>query len=187
MMLNLDFSPFPTLETERLILRQIGDDDVHSLFEMRADPIVMQHIDRPLAKTIDDAQKLIDIIKGLLAKNEGITWAITLKGNTKMIGTFGFWRILKEHYRTEIGYLLHKDYWGKGLMQEVMDIGIAYAFNTLKVHTIEANINPDNKASLKLAERNGFVREAYFKDIYYSNGKFIDTTIYTLHKNTQNA
>jgi ribosomal-protein-alanine N-acetyltransferase len=186
-MLEVNFLPFPTLETERLVLRKVTNEDVHDLFEMRADPIVMQHIDRPLAKTLDDAQKLIDIIKELLEKNDGITWAITLKGNNKMIGTFGFWRILKEHYRTEIGYLLHKDYWGKGLMQEAMDKGIDYAFNTLKVHTIEANINPTNAASIKLAERKGFVREAYFKDIYYSNGKFIDTTIYTLHKNKTNA
>lgn len=179
-MLEVNFRPFPILETERLVLREVTNNDVHALFEMRANPIVMQHIDRPLAKTLDDAQKLIDIIKDLLTKNNGITWVITFKGENKMIGTYGFWRLQKEHYRAEIGYLLHQDYWGKGIMQEAMEIGINYAFNTLKVHTIEANINPNNLASIKLAERNGFVREAYFKDIYFSNGKFIDTTIYTL-------
>lgn len=180
-MLKLNFSPFPTLETSRLVLRQITDDDADDLFVLRSNEKLMQHIDRPLAKTTGDAQKLIFIIKDFLQKNEGISWAITLKDNPKLIGTFGFWRIQKEHYRAEIGYLLHGDYHGTGMMQEAMEAGINYAFNTLKVHTIEANINPKNTASIKLAERNGFIREAYFKDIYFSNGKFIDTTIYTLH------
>ncbi len=179
-MLEVNFSPFPTLETERLVLREVTDNDVQDLFVLRSSTDMMKFIDRPLATELNDAQKLIDIIKDLLSKNEGITWAISLKGEDRMIGTFGFWRIDKAHYRTEIGYLLHKDYWGKGIMQEAMETGINYAFNTLGVHSIEANINPNNAASIKIAERNGFVKEAHFKEDYYYNGKFLDSAIYSL-------
>ncbi len=179
-MLELNFSPFPVLETERLVLKEITDANAHDLFVMRSSPQVMQYIDRPLAKKLSDVQKLIDIIKDLLSKNEGITWAITLKGNNQMIGTIGFWRIQKEHYRAEIGYLLHHHYQGKGIMQEAMSIGVDYAFNMLKIHSIEANINPDNIASTKLLEKCGFEREGYFKENYYKNGEFCDTAIYSL-------
>lgn len=179
-MLKVNFSPFPILETERLVLREITDNDVHDVFVIRSSPEMMRFLDRPLAKELNDAQNLIDTIKNLLSKNDGITWAVTLKGENKVIGSFGFWRIDKANYRAEIGYLLHKDYWGKGLMQEAMNIGINYAFNTLGVHSIEANINPKNVASIKTAERNGFAREAYFKENYYYNGKFLDSAIYSL-------
>ena len=179
-MLEVNFSPFPTLETKRLMLREVTNNDVQDLFVMRSSADMMRFIDRPLATELSDAQNLIDIIKNLLRKNNGITWAITLKSEDRMIGTFGFWRIDKANYRTEIGYLLHNDYWGKGLMQEAMEIGIDYAFNTLGVHSIEANINPNNTASIKIAEHNGFVKEAHFKENYYYNGKFLDSAIYSL-------
>jgi ribosomal-protein-alanine N-acetyltransferase len=50
----------------------------------------------------------------------------------------------------------------------------------MNLHSIEANINPENIASRKLLEKTGFVREAYFKENYFFNGKFIDSEIYSL-------
>lgn len=179
-MLVLNFSPFPTLLTQRLVLREITTNDAQDLFEMRSNPALMRFIDRPLAQSINDSLKLIELIINSQKNNEGITWGISIKGTPTLIGTIGFWRIQKEHYRAEIGYLLHADYQGKGIMQEAMDAAIGYAFKTLHIHSIEANINPDNVASIKLAEKNGFVREAYFKENFYYNGEFKDTVIYSL-------
>lgn len=179
-MLTIDFTLFPTLYTERLQLREMTDNDVGGLFEMRSNPINMQYISRHIAQTIDDAQALVDRVKKLLANNEGITWAICLKDNPAIIGTYGFWRIDAENHRTEIGYMLHQDYQGKGIMQEAMQTGLEYAFKVMKIHAVEASINPANAGSINLAERNGFIREGYFKDMYYFNGKYVDTCIYTL-------
>lgn len=179
-MLTLNFSPFPTLLTQRLVLREITTNDAGDLFEMRSNPSLMRFIDRPVAQTLNDSLKLIELIINAQKNNEAITWGIALKGSPALIGTIGFWRIQKEHYRAEIGYLLHADYHGKGIMQEAMDTAIGYAFKTLHIHSIEANINPDNIASIKLAEKNGFVREAYFKENFYYNGVFKDTVIYSL-------
>jgi ribosomal-protein-alanine N-acetyltransferase len=57
-------------------------------------------------------------------------------------------------------------------MDEVAKAVLDYGFNTLKLHSIEANINPENIASQKLLEKNGFVREAYFKENFFWQGKF---------------
>ena len=65
-------------------------------------------------------------------------------------------------------------------MQESIKEVIDYGFNVMKLHSIEANVNPDNAASIRLLERNKFKREAYYKENFYFNGKFLDTAIYSL-------
>ena len=139
----------------------------------------MKYIDRPRAKSIEDARMLISKMDEALVKNEGITWGITLKPDLKIIGTIGYWRIMKEHFRAEIGYQLHFDLQGKGIMQEALIKVLDYGFNIMQLHSIEANVNPNNLASIKFLEKNNFIREAYFKENYYFNGQFLDSAIYS--------
>lgn len=152
----------------------------HGIFELRAHPVVMKYIDRPLAKTIADALALIQLITDGLEKNESVTWGIFLKDDPLVKGTIGFWRIEKEHYRAEIGYLLHPSLYGKGIMQEAMAAVLQYGFDTMQLHSVEAHIKPGNTASEKLLLRNGFVLEGYFKENYYYDGVFGDSAVYSL-------
>ncbi len=180
MMLNLNFNPFPVLETERLVLRNVTPEDVNEIFLLRSDKLVMKYLDRPSAKSENEALDFIKMINVQEKNNEGVTWAITLKGIKKLAGTICYWNFQKEHYRAEIGYLLLPDYWGKGIMQEAFSPVINFGFNVMNLHSIEANVNPANAASIKLLERNNFVREAYFKENYFFDGKFLDSAIYSL-------
>ncbi len=97
-----------------------------------------------------------------------------------MIGTIGLWRIIKEHYRAEIGYMLLPEHWKKGFAKEAVLKVVEYGFDEMKLHSIEAHINPKNAASAGLLEITGFVREAYFKEDFFFNGAFEDTAIYSL-------
>jgi ribosomal-protein-alanine N-acetyltransferase len=90
------------------------------------------------------------------------------------------WNIEKENHRAEIGYALHPAHQGQGLMQEAMTKVLDYGFTQLKLHSVEANVNPDNLTSIKLLEKNNFVREGYFKESFYYNGKYLDAAIYSL-------
>lgn len=184
-MLQLNFNPFPKLFTERLVLREISAADVKEVFQLRSDKNVMQFLDRPLAQTTDDAMALIQKIADGHEKNENITWAITLQNQPELIGTIGFWRIDKENYRAEIGYLLHPGQQGKGLMQEAIATVLKYGFQTIKLHSVEANVNPANNASIKLLEKNKFVKEAHYKENYFYDGKFLDSAIYSLLSDRQ--
>ena len=177
--LNTDFSNFPVLETQRLLLRQVVHEDAPVIFRLRSDKDVMRYLDRPAAKTIEDAHELINRIDRSLENQDGITWGIMLKSGGDLIGTAGHWRIMKEHFRSEIGYMLDPQWQGKGLMQEVLEKVLDYGFNTLGLHSVEANVNPGNSASIRLLERNNFVREAYFRENYFYDGKFLDTLIYS--------
>jgi len=178
-MLTPDFTPFPVIETKRLVLRKILKEDAAELFKLRSSELVMQYIDRPIHKTIQDTEKLISIITELLEKNDGINWGITLKDNPVLIGNICLFNLQKEHYRGELGYLLTPEYYRKGIMNESIEAVINYGFETMKLHSIEAQVNPENTPSINILEKNKFVREAYFKESRYHKGKFVDFAIYS--------
>lgn len=179
-MLEPDLSEFPVIITRRLVLREPVARDAPALFAMRSDERVMQHIGRPRATTLGDAEELIATIARMRAENNGIGWAITLKGSDTLIGTIGFHRIVKEHYRAEIGYMLHPDHWRRKIMSEALQAVIQYGFTTLHLHSIEAVTDPINLASNRSLQRAGFVQEGLFKENYHWNGKFHDSAVWSL-------
>lgn len=184
-MLELDFTQFPTLETERLILRKVTTTDSGAIFNIRSDKRFMPYLNPSPTTTVEKAEQEVQRMIDSQKKNEGIAWAITLKGDTKLIGTVGFWRIEKGNYRGETGYILDADYRGKGIMQEAMLTTINCAFSKMNLHSIVANIAPENVPSIKLVEKCGFTREGYFKENYFKEGKFYDTASYCLVNSNQ--
>src|SRR4051812_38750269 len=106
-MLETNFHPFPELETERLFFRKLKLEDTAAIFEIRSNPEVMKYIPRPVAQTLDDAKAHIETVLTRLEDNIGINWAIEEKQSNCLIGTMGYWRIEKENYRAEIGYILN--------------------------------------------------------------------------------
>ncbi|WP_432712951.1 GNAT family N-acetyltransferase, partial [Pedobacter sp.] len=106
-MLELNFNPFPVIETERLILRKMEVSDVTEVLLLRSNPEVMKYIPRPRAITLQDALDHIETINKGLAANKSINWAITLKGNEHLKGIIGIFNTNPENHRAEIGYILH--------------------------------------------------------------------------------
>ena len=175
-----NFNPFPQLVSERLVLRAFKDSDNAHIFGLRSDPLVMKYLDRPLMQNIEEANLLIQKIVASLQSNAGITWVITLQNGDELLGTIGFWKMDPENARAEIGYMLRPAFQGKGFMQEALRTVIHYGFTELALHSVEANVNPDNQSSIKLLEKSGFVKEGYFRENYFFDGKFIDSAIYSL-------
>src|ERR1700739_2910268 len=98
--------PFPILETERLVLRQLDIGDENEIFQLRSDEGVNKFLDRPRANTLDDAKRFIEkIVKGING-NECLYWAITLKNEKKLVGTICLWNFSLENNSAEIGYEL---------------------------------------------------------------------------------
>lgn len=180
-MLQLNFHPFPELKTERLFLRRLKKEDASCVFRLRSDERVMKYIGKFPQRSLDEALEFINMIDDSLTTNNGITWAIALKENPEiLIGTIGHWRVMKEHYRSEVGYMIHADYWRKGIGKEALIKVIDYGFKTMHLHSIEAHINPENTASARVLESTGFMRDGFFKESFYFNGAFGDTAIYSL-------
>jgi len=179
-MLSLNFNAFPVLHTDRLILRQPTPQDAPEMLFLRSDPACMQFLDRDPCKTLEEAEAFINIGNEGAKKGNSISWGITLKDSDTLIGSLAFWRIQKEHFRAEIGYVLHPSFQGKGIMTEAIATALNYAFQVMGIHSVEANTNPDNIASRRLLEKLGFIQEALFRQNYYYNGRFLDSAIYSL-------
>lgn len=110
-MLELDLYRYPELRTERLLRRTITSEDGPALFRTRSHKEIMQHIERPLATTLQEAVDLIDRVPKDQVENNAISWATTVKDDPALIGTIGYYRLKKEHYRSELGYALHSHHW----------------------------------------------------------------------------
>lgn len=181
-MLNINFHPFQNLETERLFLRRLHNDDVDEVLALRGNADVMKYIPKPLAKTKEDALAHIAMIEDKIVQNIGINWGITLKGNSKIIGIIGIYKFYPENHRAEIGYMSLPETYGKGYITEAIKEVVAYGFEQLNLHSIEAIIDPDNSASERVLQKNGFVKEAHILENELWDGKFWDTVIYSLLK-----
>lgn len=186
-MLVIDNSIFTILNTQRLVLRALSPDDVEAVFALRSDPIAMRYVPRPLATSLDEAATHIAKILEEQRANNCLQWAITLKGDPRMIGIIGFWRIQKEHYRGELGYMLAPSFWGAGLITEAIGPVVDHGSKAMGFHSIEAIVDPNNPASMKVLEKNGFVREAWFRQNFFWNGEFLDSVVYGLLASDLNA
>ena len=181
-MLNLELDPFPRLETERLALRQMTPGDTPEVHFLRSDPEIMRYIDRPRAKTLEDARVWMDKVEELRMNNEGIVWAVSPKAGDHLIGKVLLWSFKPEDARGELGYVLHGDYQGKGYMGEAVDAALAYGFEVIGMNSVEAQVQPGNAASVRLLEKRGFVQEGLFREYYYFDGQFKDLAIFSLLK-----
>lgn len=171
-------SEFPVLKTERLVLSCPELTDAKALFDLRSDEEFMKYLGKYPMKEVREAEDYIQRIQDQFQAKQGISWKIATQDNPQFIGYIGFWQIEYEHYRTEIGYGINRNFQGKGYMKEALTALTHYAFNSLNIHSIKADIDPLNVASRQLLLACGFKKEAYIRENYYFDGKFIDSEYY---------
>jgi [ribosomal protein S5]-alanine N-acetyltransferase len=179
-MLTFNFTPFPSLETERLFLRRMTVADANEIFILRTDKEITKYLDRGAPNSVEEIHDWIKLVDSEIDENRGISWGMYLKPDNQFIGSIGIWRTIPEHHRGEIGYSLLREYQRKGYTFEAMIAALKYGFHVMKLHGVDANIHPDNKASQGILEKVGFVKEAHFKENYYYNGYYTDSAIYCL-------
>jgi ribosomal-protein-alanine N-acetyltransferase len=179
-MLDLNFSIFPVLETERLLLRKLTNDDVVPIHQLRSDPEVNVFIDRPISKSIEDARMHIEKIERLIKNNECIYWAISWKDADNLIGTICFWNFDIENEIIEVGYELLPAYQRQGIILECIKKVIEYGFNEMKAKVITAFPASKNIASIKLLEKLNFKIN---NSVYTNMHEYVNTLLtYTLEK-----
>lgn len=156
MMKDLNFpKAFPRIETERLILREITDEDRQAIFNNFSDPEVAKwFFEQPLT-TMDQAIEIITAFSDDFQSGRGMTWAIEFKKDGICIGTCGYGEI-ELGQRGEIGFDLAKEHWGKGLMSEALVPMIAYGFKVLRLTKVEAHCYSTNLRAVYLLEKLGF-------------------------------
>lgn len=147
------------IETERLILREFYESDLDDFFEYASVPGVGEMAGWPHHESKDVSKRILTNFI-----NEKKTFAIVYKENNKVIGSLGvepynLEEKLSEFFDyqgREIGYVLSKDYWGKGLMPEAVKAVIDYLFNSLNYDFLLCGYYDFNNQSRRVQEKCGF-------------------------------
>lgn len=174
---NDAFNHFPHLETEKYVLRRLKVTDAKSLYNYFSKDAVTKYYD---LEPFQAPQQAVELIESLLFRYEAkqqIRWGITLKNQGDIIGTCGLHAIEKEHAKAELGYDLHPNYWGKGVMTEVIARIVDFGFEEMKLNRIEALYNPINHASRRVLEKNGFKIEGILRKRFHKKGEYSDAAI----------
>lgn len=154
--MNITFSPFPELKTERLLLRRLTMQDTYDLMWLRSDDRVNQYLERGKSMSIQEATKFVATIDRNLEEGKSGYWVICLPESRTLIGTICLWNFEPEKDLVELGYELSPMYQGKGFMHEAAQTIIAYGFDVLQAKIITALTHPLNEPSKKVLERCGF-------------------------------
>ena len=151
------------LETKRLILREMTDDDFDALKKILSDPITMKYYPKPY----DDNGVLrwIKWCKASYEKRDFGLWAVVLKDTGEMIGDCGVsMQTIDDELKPEIGYHLRRDYHRMGLGTEMTQAVKDYFFNNFDYDEVYSYMNKDNVPSYKTAEKNGLTFLHLYKD-----------------------
>ncbi len=177
----IEFGEFPTLETKRLILRQLTIDDAEFYLRNFSDPITVELTTFEAPKDLEAAKaELKEYCIDIFHNNTGNRWGITTKDNGDLIGTCGFYKWVKSNYHAEIGYDLLPDFRRRGIMTEALSAMINYMFGEVGLNRIYAYIDPRNEASMALVKGLGFVKEGVLRENVLFRERYYDDVVYSI-------
>ena len=146
----------PRLQTERLILRELRQDDFDAYASFHADPEVMRYISgSPISPT--DAWRSLAVMIGHWALRGYGMWGVERKSDGIFLGRVGLWN--PEGWPgLEVGWTLGREFWGLGYATEAARAALDFAFLTQDVSRLLSVIDVDNLASQRVAARLGETR-----------------------------
>jgi RimJ/RimL family protein N-acetyltransferase len=169
------------LETERLVLREFVEADARTFHAIESDPAVSRYL-TSLNGTIESAQQYVAsiIVAGLMTPRLVYDFAITERGSDAAIGRCGMKRGESEVREAMLWYVLAPAHHGKGYVTEAVRALVGFAFETLQLHRVYADIDPRNPASVRVCERLGMRREAHHVDNLWFHDEWCDSLIYAM-------
>lgn len=150
------FSQFPTLHGIVYTMRRITESDYKDILEIYSDNETVKYDSINIIESVDDIKKHIRFINQGYEERIFISWGIADNKTDKIIGIISLQHFDYFNGKAEVGYILNKKYWGKGIMINSLSLLINYAFDELNFHRLELIIHPANLNSINLGERLGF-------------------------------
>ncbi len=174
--------PFPVLQTERLVLREITVDDAEFWMRNFSDPEVVELTAWEPPRDLEAAkEEIVRFCARPFQEATGVRWGIAFRGSSDLIGTLGYHQWVREGaHRARMGYDLLREHRRKRIMTEAMRAALMYGFTTMDLHRIEVLIDPANTASIRLVEGLGFRRDGTLRENTYFRGRFIDDVVFSL-------
>lgn len=150
------------IETERLILRDLYNEDAQGIYDLDSDPEVHNFLGKKPIKSLDEAVEIIEFINLQYQENGIGRWAVIDKESKNFIGWSGFKFITtpingrKNYY--DLGYRFIRKFWGKGFASESAKACLNYGFNKMNQKEFFAMADKKNLASNKILEKIGMIK-----------------------------
>ena len=160
-------NPVSVIETERLILRHFTPEDAADNYRIYTDPENMKFMGRQPDSVEFERYYIRRHIANYYDRHGFGLWAAVLKENNQLIGRCGLiYQQVEDTQEVEVSYLIDKHHWGQGLATEAAREAVKLGFERYKFPRIVAIINPENIASVRVAEKIGmkYERDVNFKD-----------------------
>ena len=160
------------IETPRLQLRQFTPDDAEELYYIYSHPGLFKYMSNEKPLLLEQTRAAIQSMTENWENYNFGVWAIVHKEDRKLIGHCGF-KFLENTPEVQIGYLLLKSYWGRGIGTEAASAALKYGFEVAQLNRVVAIAKPENIASRRVMEKIGmnYEKDAYYYDndvVYYS-------------------
>ena len=176
---------FPYLSGKLINLREITMDDTTTIVNLMDYEIAKNLYQVPNPYRIEDALNFIKSSYDDFKLHKAITFAIDYKNKSILLlaGTIGIKDIDYVNKKADIGYWIGKQYQGKGIATECVKLVVNYAFDELKLEEILAYVFLDNKQSIRVLEKNGFVKTpAEANEYHHISNSYRNSLIYTIKK-----
>ena len=143
------------IETPRLLLRPLRDDDIGALFEIQGDPQAMRFT--YVAPSLEGCARRLRAHEALRGENGFAPWVAVLRDDDRVAGWGGLGvDPFDPGWGPEVSYFFHPAYWGRGLATELVRASLEHGFGALALPAIGAFARPENVASIRVLEKCGF-------------------------------
>jgi len=176
------FAHLPSFNTERLRLRPLKVSDVGEMFAIKSDPRVTGAYGIEPHRSIEETQKWVEGLLNGSGQRDWLSWVLVPKGEERAIGSCCYWHFDLGSKCAELGYELHRSYWGKGIMTEALAPVLAYGLDGMRLNRVEACPLDENAASKALLLKLGFKHEGSLRQRVFFRGRFVDQCYYSLLK-----
>jgi [ribosomal protein S5]-alanine N-acetyltransferase len=172
------------IHTARLLLRPFEESDLDNVYLGLSHPDVIKYygvhyLSRESTKT------QMDWFEELERNGTGIWWAVCSPDNVIFYGAGGLNGLNFTHKKAEIGFWLLPNFWGKGIMREVLPFIIDYGFNIMGLHRIEGLVETENRNCKRALDALDFVHEGTMRECEIKNGQWISLDLFAcINRNT---
>ncbi len=172
--------PDPPLRDDQVVLRAFEVGDVNALVVASNDPLVQLYTRVPTPYTVDDAR---DFVTGAAARrlfDESLDLAVAAREDDRLLGAIGIIVNRHDDARAEIGYWVHPDERGRGVAARALTLLSRWALAEARFVRLDLQAAVANAASIRVAERCGFVREGTLREAWYRGPRRTDMALFSL-------
>lgn len=171
---------WPNLQTDRLLLEKLSLSHLDGLYEVYADEDTTRHVPRTRHESKAETEAMLQRIIQSCAEGKSLVWSVIHKPDGRVIGNAGLYQHHPVNRSASLGAVIHKDYWGRGIVVEALRQLIDFGFHSLNLVRIEASFETGNLASLRVVEKLGMTYEGTLRKNVVIKGEHRDSRVYSI-------